>query len=103
MHICGDVGGQAAVPWQGSYVSPFFSVDPTDGRVDVNQFSIITELLGTPPDDVIETIASENVRSPSPPYSRFLMPLQTLRFVQSLPKRERVPFSQKLRTADKDG
>lgn len=30
---------------------------------DVNQFSIITELLGTPPDDVIETIASENVRS----------------------------------------
>jgi len=28
---------------------------------------------------------------------------QTLRFVQSLPKRERVPFSQKLRTTDKDG
>ncbi|KAJ3908274.1 kinase-like domain-containing protein [Lentinula edodes] len=52
--------------------------------VDVDQFSIITQLLGTPPDDVIETIASEN----------------TLRFVQSLPKRERVPFSQKLRTND---
>lgn len=31
--------------------------------IDVNQFSIITELLGTPPDDVIETIASENVGS----------------------------------------
>jgi hypothetical protein len=30
--------------------------------LDVNQFSIITELLGTPPDDVIETICSENVR-----------------------------------------
>lgn len=30
--------------------------------VDVDQFSIITQLLGTPPDDVIETIASENVR-----------------------------------------
>lgn len=30
--------------------------------VDVNQFSIITELLGTPPDDVIQTICSENVR-----------------------------------------
>jgi len=29
--------------------------------LDVNQFSIITELLGTPPDDVIESIASENV------------------------------------------
>ncbi|KAI6048072.1 kinase-like domain-containing protein [Pisolithus marmoratus] len=56
------------------------------GKDHVNQFSIITELLGTPPNDVIETIASEN----------------TLRFVQSLPKRERVPFSQKLRTTDKD-
>jgi p38 MAP kinase len=56
------------------------------GKDHVNQFSIITELLGTPPDDVIETIASEN----------------TLRFVQSLPKRERVPFSQKLRTTDTD-
>lgn len=28
---------------------------------DVHQFSIITELLGTPPEDVIGTIASENV------------------------------------------
>lgn len=56
------------------------------GKDHVNQFSIITELLGTPPDDVIETICSEN----------------TLRFVQSLPKRERVPFSQKLRTDDTD-
>jgi p38 MAP kinase len=32
--------------------------------LDVNQFSIITELLGTPPDDVIETICSENVCNP---------------------------------------
>jgi p38 MAP kinase len=53
---------------------------------DVNQFSIITELLGTPPDDVIATIASEN----------------TLRFVQSLPKREKIPLAQKLRCADAD-
>jgi p38 MAP kinase len=30
-------------------------------NTDVNQFSIITELLGTPPNDVIETICSENV------------------------------------------
>lgn len=30
--------------------------------IDVHQFSIITELLGTPPEDVIQTIASENVR-----------------------------------------
>lgn len=54
---------------------------------DVHQFSIITELLGTPPDDVIATIASEN----------------TLRFVQSLPKRQRVPFSQKFKTTDEMG
>ncbi len=31
------------------------------GKDHVNQFSIITELLGTPPDDVIHSIASENV------------------------------------------
>jgi p38 MAP kinase len=35
----------------------------TTDYVDVNQFSIITELLGTPPADVIQTIASENVRT----------------------------------------
>lgn len=34
------------------------------GKDHVNQFSIITELLGTPPDDVINTIASENVGGP---------------------------------------
>lgn len=31
------------------------------GKDHVNQFSIITELLGTPPDDVIKTICSANV------------------------------------------
>ncbi|KAH7145851.1 kinase-like domain-containing protein [Dactylonectria estremocensis] len=54
------------------------------GKDHVNQFSIITELLGTPPDDVIDTIASEN----------------TLRFVKSLPKRERQPLKNKFRNAD---
>ena len=33
------------------------------GKDHVNQFSIITELLGTPPDEVIQTIGSENVRN----------------------------------------
>ncbi|CAG8624896.1 5084_t:CDS:10 [Paraglomus brasilianum] len=56
------------------------------GRDHVNQFSIITELLGTPPDDIIQTIGSENTR----------------KFVDSLPKRERVPFSQKFKNADAD-
>ncbi|KAJ2808692.1 MAPK protein hog1 [Coemansia furcata] len=46
------------------------------GKDHVHQFSIITELLGTPPDDVIQTIGSEN----------------TLRFVQSLPRRKPVSF-----------
>ncbi|EPY52684.1 CMGC/MAPK/P38 protein kinase Sty1 [Schizosaccharomyces cryophilus OY26] len=54
------------------------------GRDHVNQFSIITELLGTPPMEVIETICSKN----------------TLRFVQSLPKKEKVPFSEKFKNTD---
>jgi len=54
------------------------------GKDHVHQFSIITELLGTPPEDVIGTIASEN----------------TLRFVKSLPKRDRIPFSEKLTCKD---
>ena len=70
----------------------FCFVEPAEPKnlrhpTDVHQFSIITELLGTPPDDVIATIASEN----------------TLRFVQSLPKRQRVPFSQKFKTTDELG
>jgi len=54
------------------------------GKDHVNQFSIITELLGTPGEDVINTICSEN----------------TLRFVQSLPKRDRIPFSEKFKGQD---
>lgn len=54
------------------------------GKDHVHQFSIITELLGSPPGDVIESIGSEN----------------TLRFVQSLPKKEPVPFSTRFKNAD---
>lgn len=54
------------------------------GKDHVHQFSIITELLGTPPDDVIQTIVSEN----------------TLRFVQSLPRKERIPLSTRFPTVD---
>lgn len=49
------------------------------GRDHVHQFSIITELLGSPPSDVIDTICSEN----------------TLRFVQLLPHRDPIPFSER--------
>jgi serine/threonine protein kinase len=38
------------------------------GKDHVNQFSIITELLGTPPEDVIQTICSENVRLDNTPH-----------------------------------
>jgi serine/threonine protein kinase len=38
------------------------------GKDHVNQFSIITDLLGTPPDDVIRTIGSENVGFLFPTY-----------------------------------
>ncbi len=74
------------------------------GKDHVNQFSIITELLGTPPDDVIQTICSENVRqntsNTSEPNANNC---QTLRFVQSLPKRERQPLTNKFRNAEAEG
>ncbi|KAJ3381608.1 MAPK protein hog1, partial [Lobulomyces angularis] len=54
------------------------------GTDHVNQFSIITELLGTPSDEVIKSICSEN----------------TSRFVQSLPKREKVSFKERFPNSD---
>ncbi|KAH8799159.1 osmotic sensitivity MAP kinase [Xylogone sp. PMI_703] len=54
------------------------------GKDHIDQFSIITELLGTPSDDVIHTITSET----------------TLRFVQSLPKREKHPLKDKFKNVD---
>lgn len=51
------------------------------GRDHVHQFSIITELLGSPPEDVIDTICSEN----------------TLKFVQSLPHRDPVPLTERFK------
>lgn len=54
------------------------------GRDHVHQFSIITELLGSPPPEVIETICSEN----------------TLNFVQSLPFKEPVPFEERFKNWD---
>jgi p38 MAP kinase len=81
------------------------------GKDHVNQFSIITELLGTPPDDVIKTICSENVRNCIPvsllkelmvtrARANQIKPTQTLRFVQSLPRRERQPLKDKFKNAE---
>lgn len=71
------------------------------GKDHVNQFSIITELLGTPPDEVIQTIGSENVCILlSHVITMAKLDFQTLRFVQSLPKRERQPLNNKFKNAD---
>ena len=69
------------------------------GKDHVNQFSIITELLGTPPDDVIKTICSENVSF----LLKMSLTVQTLRFVQSLPKRKRQSLADKFKDADPAG
>ncbi|KAI3654962.1 hypothetical protein MP228_000342 [Amoeboaphelidium protococcarum] len=54
------------------------------GKDHVSQFKIITELLGTPDEDVLQTIGSEN----------------TLKFVRSLPKRKRIPFEERFHGQD---
>lgn len=56
------------------------------GTDHINQFSIITDLLGSPPDDVIDTIGSEN----------------TLKFVKSLPHREPQPLASKFNDTPAD-
>ena len=54
------------------------------GKDHVHQFQIITELLGTPDEEVMKTICSEN----------------TLKFVRSLPTLPRQPFTTKFKTQD---
>ncbi|KAJ5675592.1 hypothetical protein N7462_008489 [Penicillium macrosclerotiorum] len=47
------------------------------GKNHINQFSVITEILGSPPSSVIANVTSQN----------------TLSFLQSLPQRDRKPLS----------
>ncbi|ODV91845.1 hypothetical protein CANCADRAFT_432 [Tortispora caseinolytica NRRL Y-17796] len=56
------------------------------GKDHINQFNIITELLGTPPPDVIYTICSKN----------------TLRYIQSIPERKPVPLKTRFTDIDDD-
>lgn len=56
------------------------------GKDHVHQLTVITELLGSPPEDVINTITSENTR----------------RFVDALPKREKIPFQQRFPNANEE-
>eukprot|EP00158_Paraphelidium_tribonemae_P003306 Partr_v1_DN26033_c0_g1_i2_m506 putative Mitogen-activated protein kinase involved in a signal transduction pathway that is activated by changes in the osmolarity of the extracellular environment. Controls osmotic regulation of transcription of target genes len=56
------------------------------GSDHVGQFKLITELLGTPDDSILQTIGSEN----------------TLKFVRSLPKREKIPFTKHFVGMDPD-
>ncbi|KAJ5624190.1 hypothetical protein N7510_000499 [Penicillium lagena] len=60
------------------------------GKNHIDQFCVITELLGSPPDNVVAKVASENVN---------LIPA-TLKFVSSLPKRPRQPLSKLLPSTD---
>ncbi|CAG7935107.1 unnamed protein product [Penicillium nalgiovense] len=57
------------------------------GKNHINQFCVITDLLGNPPEEVINNITSEN----------------TLNFINSLPKRNRAPISQLIPNANKEG
>ena len=82
LHLCWNARRKTPLPWKGPWVGMSWDswekctlslwyiladvliIDaalPLWHWSDVNQFSIITELLGTPPEDVIQTICSENV------------------------------------------
>ncbi|EOR02032.1 Mitogen-activated protein kinase HOG1 [Wallemia ichthyophaga EXF-994] len=54
------------------------------GKDHVHQLTVITELLGSPPEDVINTITSENTR----------------RFVDALPKRHKISFADRFPNAN---
>lgn len=85
MYLRRNARGQTSVPRERSYVIIVFiqTLDFADYLYpDVNQFSIITELLGTPPDDVIETICSENVTAFS-----HLIPMTSLNLFHPLSHR----------------
>ena len=80
------------------------------GKNHINQFCVITELLGSPPEEVIANITSENVSRLVPCYRGHArrewfanISSQTLNFIKSLPKRERKPISQLIPKANPDG
>ncbi|KAJ5142881.1 uncharacterized protein N7515_001668 [Penicillium bovifimosum] len=56
------------------------------GKNHVNQFCVITEVLGHPPEEMINNITSEN----------------TLNFIKSLPKRDRRPMAEIIPNANTD-
>lgn len=58
--------GKDRKDWSLLFLVIFLGSNLLSTSADVNQFSIITELLGTPPEDVIQTICSENVSRSNP-------------------------------------
>ncbi|KAJ5572019.1 hypothetical protein N7535_005679, partial [Penicillium sp. DV-2018c] len=56
------------------------------GKNHVNQFTVITDILGNPPEEMINNITSEN----------------TINFIKSLPKRARKPMAEIIPTANGD-
>ncbi|KAJ5788293.1 hypothetical protein N7457_003283 [Penicillium paradoxum] len=79
------------------------------GKNHINQFCVIADLLGNPPEEVISNITSENVSISE--YADFNVhfswnfdadSFKTLNFIKSLPKRDRKPMSQVIPRANAD-
>lgn len=83
------------------------------GTNHINQFCVITDLLGNPPEEVVNNITSENVSRIILPWNHIksiegrllikVLFLQTLNFINSLPRRDRKPISQLIPKANADG
>ncbi|EKV04288.1 hypothetical protein PDIG_16450 [Penicillium digitatum PHI26] len=82
------------------------------GTNHINQFCVITDLLGNPPEEVVNNITSENVSERTvrlkvetlhpERFADCINFLQTLNFVNSLPRRDRKPISQLIPKANAD-
>ena len=109
MHLCRDVGRKASLSWEGSYVTGLLFCRVVIPGCVRFYLKMSTNSRSSPSfwaHRLMTSLRRFVVRM----WGLFsfcvdasLNLLQTLRFVQSLPKRERIPFSQKLRTNDPDG
>lgn len=75
------------------------------GKNHIDQFCVITQILGSPPDSVVANVTSQNVcHISSCPSNRLPdMITQTLQFLRSLPGRPRKPLSSVIPDANSNG